>query len=92
MDLVDSIIGVFVEELSLWENETDRPFRLCEILKEQFTMLVDSFKNYESLRNNTTLHNNLVIDVVYRKIKSILEREEPVGYDEYIDEMKKLLR
>ena len=92
VDLVDSIIGVFVEELSLWENETDRPFRLCEILKEQFTMLVDSFKNCESLRNNTTLHNNLVIDVVYRKIKSILEREEPVGYDEYIDEMKKLLR
>ncbi len=92
VDLVDSIIGVFVEELTLWENETDRPFRLCEILKEQFTMMVANFNQYENLRNNTTLKNNLVVDVVYRKIKSILEREEPVGYDEYIDEMKKLLR
>lgn len=90
--MVDAVANVFEEELSLWENATDAKFILCDLLREQFELLMKNYKAYEALNMRTKASENEVINLIYRKIKKIISTTpEPDDYETTLDELKALI-
>lgn len=71
--IVNAVINVLRSELTEWERGDDVPYRMCNLLRDQFNLLMDNFEKYEELRCNTTASENPVLDVIYRKIKKVYE-------------------
>ena len=91
--LVDAVIKTFHDELSLWENDEDVRFLLCEILKEQFLLLMENYRKYKALRNNTTAVDNPVIDIIFRRIKDVVSTTpEPDDYEVVLEEIREAIR
>lgn len=87
--IVDAVVKTFEDELMTWENPTDARFLLCDLLREQFVLLLDNFRAFKALNNNTTADENPVIDTIYRKVKSVLSgTPEPDDYAEMLEELK----
>lgn len=66
--MIDSIIHIISDEVARYEQLADQAPYVCVLLDRQFRLLVDNFNKYESIRKNTTIKENLVISMVYRKI------------------------
>ena len=91
--LVDAIIQTLQDELSTWENVNDVKFLLCKLLEEQFNLLMDNFEQYPRLRNNTTAGDNAILDIIFRKIRKVVETTpEPDDYENLIEGMRARLR
>lgn len=71
--IVNAVIDVLRTELQCWEKGDDVPYRMCNLLREQFILLMDNFEKYPALRCNTEASENPVLDVIYRKIKKVYE-------------------
>ena len=71
--IVDAVIDVLHTELTTWERGDDVPYRMCNLLRDQFNLLMDNYEKYEELRCNTPANENVVLDVIYRKIKKVYE-------------------
>lgn len=88
-DLVEAVIHTFQAELKQWENNNDARFILCNILKEQFMLLMDNYDRYETLSNKCPASENLLLDIIYRKIKaSFSTAPEPDDYEETLTQMR----
>ena len=91
--LIDAVIQTLHDELHHWERGNDAKFLLCDVLKEQFLLLVKNYKNCPKLSNNIPISENIVVNTVFRKIKKILsETPEPDDFDQTMDEMKAAMR
>lgn len=91
--IVEAVIRTFEDELKLWEDKDDVKFMLCSILQQQYDLLLENYAKYEELRNNLDLKDNPVIEVIFRKIKQVIESTpEPTDYVQMIDNMKKSLQ
>lgn len=91
--IVDAIIKTLEDELLLWEDKDDVKFRLCDILEEQYNILMDNYVKYEKLHNNLDAKDNPVIETIYRKIRRVIETTpEPSDYVSMIEKMKEKIR
>ena len=91
-ELVDSVVNIFKDELDKWESGEDKKFLLCKILVKQYDLFIENFKKYDTLNNNTTTKNNVVVDLVYRKVKAVIKDVEPIGYEETMENMKAAIK
>mgnify|MGYP004521974279 CR=1 FL=1 len=91
--LVDAVIKTFKDELGRWEHPDDAKFILCQILQEQFELLIDNYRSYEKLRANTKLKDNAVIGTILRKIKEVMcAAPEPDDFEGIIQSMEEKLK
>ena len=91
--LVDAVIKTFKDELDRWEHPDDAKFILCQILQEQFELLIDNYRSYEKLRANTKLKDNAVIATILRKIKEVMcAAPEPDDFEGIIQSMEEKLK
>ena len=87
--LIDAVIKTFRDELGMWEHPDDAKFILCQILQEQFDLLIDNYRKYSGLRSNLNLKDNAVIATVFRKIKEAMcAAPEPDDYEGIIHAME----
>lgn len=87
--LIDAVIKTFRDELGMWEHPDDAKFILCQILQEQFDLLIDNYRKYSGLRSNLKLKDNAVIATVFRKIKEVMcAAPEPDDYEGIIQAME----
>jgi hypothetical protein len=91
--LVDAIIKTLRDELCTWENANDVKFLLCKLLEQQFTLLMDNYEKYPQLRCNTNACDNAILDIIFRKIRKVVETTpEPDDYENLIAGMRERLR
>lgn len=91
--LVDAIIKTLRDELSTWENGNDVKFLLCKLLEQQYKLLLDNYEKYPQLRCNTHACDNAILDIVFRKIRKVIETTpEPDDYENLIAGMRQRLR
>ncbi len=91
--LVDAVIKTFGDELALWEKPEDAKFELCNILKDQFMLLMDNYAGCDKLSLNTPSVDNEILDIIYRRIKKVIEvTPEPDDYESILEEMKARIR
>ena len=87
--MVNAVVDVFREELSLWEKPEDAKFILCNILKEQFDLLMENYKSCDTLSQNLKASENLVITLIYRKIANVLSTTpEPDDFEDTLQQMR----
>ena len=87
--LVEAVIKTYQDELSTWESGNDVKFMLCDILKEQFFLLMDNFEKCEKLNGGVAAKDHPVLDLIYRKIRKVFESApEPDDAEETIREMR----
>ncbi len=90
--VVDAVIKTLRDELEHWERGNDAKFILCDVLKEQFTLFMENYKKYPKLNNNSAAADNLVVSMIYRKIKKIMsEAPEPDDFETALMEMKAMI-
>ena len=91
--LVDAIIKTLRDELCTWENENDVKFLLCQLLEQQYNLLMDNYEKYPQLRCNTNACDNAILDIIFRKIRRVVETTpEPDDYENLIAGMRARLR
>ncbi|MDY3281636.1 tubulin-like doman-containing protein [Dysosmobacter sp.] len=92
MSLVDAVVKTFSDELHRWEQQDDAKFILCNVLRQQFEVLMENFKQYPELNANTRARNNVVVSTVFRKIKDVMcTTPEPDDFEKIIGEMERLM-
>ena len=90
--LVDAVIKTLRDELNTWERGNDAKFILCEVLVEQFKLLMENYKIYPKLSNNFEASDHPVISIIYRRLKKVLcEAPEPDDYEETLRIMKEMI-
>lgn len=91
--LVDAVIKTFHDELSTWESENDVRFLLCNILVEQFFLLMQNYGKCDKLSCRVKPRENTVLDIIFRKVRKVLETTpEPDDYEDLIEKMRGLIR
>lgn len=95
--MIDSVIKVLETEIGYFEQSFDRLPFLCNILEEQFKLLVTNFSNEEydkkySIKKNTELWDNIVLSMVLRKISNILKSAQVSNCDERCRALRDMLR
>ena len=90
--VVDAVIETFRGELFMWEKASDAKFILCDVLKEQFELLMKNYSEYETLNHKTAAIDNPVINIIFRKIKKIMSTTpEPDDFEQVVEDLKKLM-
>jgi len=88
--MVDAVIDVFREEYSKWEKEEDAKFVLCTRLTDELHLLQRNYAEYEKRLNAPPAGDNMVIDIIQRKIRDvILSAPEPDDYEALLDKVAK---
>ena len=88
--MVEAVIDVFREEYTKWEKEEDVKFVLCTRLVDELTLLKRNYKFYEEELHAPAAHENIVIDIIQRKIRDvILSAPEPEDYEALLDKVAK---
>lgn len=91
--LVDAVIQTFRDELTTFESEKDIRFLLCNILTEQFFLMMENYQKFEKLHNNVAAKDNAVLDIIFRKVRSVVESTpEPDDYEDLVNQMRALLK
>ncbi len=70
--LVEAVVKTLSDELYM-ERPDDAKFILCDVLKEQFVLLMENYRKTPQFERAATPEDNLVISIVYRKIKETIE-------------------
>lgn len=88
--MVEAVIDVLREEYSKWEKEADAKFVLCTRLTDELTLLKRNYHYYEEYVNAPPAKDNIVIDIIQRKIRDvILAAPEPEDYEALLDKVAK---
>ena len=88
--MVDAVIDVFREEYSKWEKPEDVKFVLCTRLTDELNLLKRNYHYYVKYLRAPGAHENLVIDIIQRKIRDvILTAPEPEDYEALLDKVAK---
>jgi len=88
--MVDAVIDVFREEYTKWEKEEDVKFVLCTRLTDELHLLQRNYAEYEKRLNAPPASENMVIDIIQRKIRDvILSAPEPDDYEALLDRVAK---
>ena len=88
--MVEAVIDVFREEYSKWEKAEDVKFVLCTRLTDELNLLKRNYKFYVDHLRAPAASENLVIDIIQRKIRDvILSAPEPEDYEALLDKVAK---
>ena len=88
--MVEAVIDVFREEYSKWEKEEDVKFVLCTRLADELNLLKRNYHYYEKHLRAPKPNENVVIDIIQRKIKDVvLSAPEPEDYESLLDKIAK---
>ncbi len=88
--MVEAVIDVFREEYTKWEKPEDVKFVLCTRLTDELTLLKRNYKYYEEHLRAPAASENMVIDIIQRKIRDvILSAPEPEDYEALLDKVAK---
>lgn len=91
--LVDAVIKTFRDEMSTWESGSDVKFMLCKVLTDQYFLLMENYKNYDKVHANVKASENVVLDIIFRKVRKVVETTpEPDDYEGLIAKMRACLR
>lgn len=95
--MIDSAISVLEQEVGKYEQEVDRDPFLARRLEKQFRLLVDNFNNdeynvNEAMRKNTTIEENRVINMVFRKVSNKIKKLNTYNFEEKVEELHKLIK
>lgn len=95
--MIDSVISVLEAEVNRYEQEIDREPFLSNQLEEQFKLLVANFKNDafnedDNMRKNTTIEDNRVINMVFRKVSNKIKALGTFGFSVKIDNLRSLMK
>lgn len=90
--LVDDIHTLY-DELRARERPQDAKFRLCDLLCENFDLLMNNYDEFKKLGNGISAIDNPVIDIIYRRIRNIFETTpEPDDYESCIANMRERIK
>ena len=65
---------------------------LCDVLKEQFVLLMENYRKTPQFERSRNAEDNLVISIVYRKIKETIEETpEPDDFEATLEMLQKLM-
>lgn len=91
--LVDAVIKTIKDEAYTWEKEEDARFILCDELVKQFRLFLENYENCEALQANLDVQDHPVVDIIFRKIRDVLEQDpEPDDLENVIAELKAKVR
>lgn len=90
--MIDSVISVLEKEVSKYEQEVDREAFLANRLEVQFKLLIKNFNTYDVLQKNSTLKENRVINMVFRKVTNKLKRLGVHKVDDRVEELRALIK
>lgn len=90
--LVEAVVKTLSNELYMWERPDDAKFILCDVLKEQFVLLMENYRKTPQFERSRNAEDNLVISIVYRKIKETIEETpEPDDFEATLEMLQKLM-
>ena len=88
--MVEAVIDVLREEYSKWEKKEDVKFVLCNRLTDELNLLKRNYPFYEKHLRAPHASENLVIDIIQRKIRDvIMSAPEPEDYEALLDKVAK---
>lgn len=95
--MIDSVIAVMEKEVAKYEQEVDCAPFLASRFEAQFKLFVQNFNNddyneNDDIRKNTTLTDNRVVNMVFRKVTNKLKQLNTFNFDEKIDELRALIK
>ncbi len=91
--IVDAVIKTFEDQLIEWEDKDDVKFILCDILQQQYDLLLENYEKYPKLSNGLSKQDNPVIETIIRKITAVIESTpEPSDYVSMIEKMKQKIK
>ncbi|MBO5065455.1 MAG: hypothetical protein J6D06_05000 [Clostridia bacterium] len=90
--MIDSVISVLEKEVSKYEQEVDRDAFLASRLEAQFKLLIKNFDEYDVLKKNSTLQENRVVNMVFRKVTNKLKRLGVHKVDDRVEELRALIK
>lgn len=91
--LIDAVIKTFYDEIGLLEMESDVKMVMAKVLFEDFGLLIENYKSYNTLNEETSIKDNVVLDVIFRKVKRfITEEAQPSNADDIVIKMKALIK
>lgn len=91
VNLVDAVIKTYRDELTIAEKKDEVKFALCGVLNEEFERMIGNVKKH-GLLGDTKLEDNIVINIIERRIKDIIaSTPEPDDYEKMIERMKKIV-
>ena len=95
--MIDSVINVLESEINKYEQEADRAPFLSNRLEEQFKLLVANFQNDEynedeAMRKNTVIHENKVVNMVFKKVSNKIKALNTFGFAAKIDALRDLIK
>ena len=65
---------------------------LCDVLKEQFVLLMENYRKTPQFERSRNAEDNLVISIVYRKIRETIEETpEPDDFEATLEMLQKLM-
>lgn len=95
--MIDSIIKIIENEVTRYEKEQDRAPYLSARIESQFRLFIENFKNdeynvNEAMRKNTTVADNRVVNMVFRKVCNKIKELNTSDFNETIKELRELVR
>ncbi len=95
--MVDSVISVLRREIRSFEQEDEVNSYLCNLLEEQYKLLIENFNNDEyeekfGIRKNTEISENHVINIVCRKISRLFKQYQVSDFETRIDNFRSMAR
>ena len=90
--MIDSVIAVLEKEVKRYEQENDRKPFLAGCLEAQFKLLVENFEKHEELQKNTTVDENRVVNMIFRKVGNKIKDLGIHNFDDKIDELRSLFK
>ena len=89
---MEAVVKTLSNELYMWERPDDAKFILCDVLKEQFVLLMENYRKTPQFERSRNAEDNLVISIVYRKIKETIEETpEPDDFEATLEMLQKLM-
>lgn len=95
--MIDSVINVLEVEINKYEQDNDKAAILTERLMLQFRRLIENFKNPEfdkdgAMSKNTTLADNRVVNMTFRKVSNKIKDLDTSNYSDKIASLKALIK
>ena len=95
--MIDSIIKIIENEVTRYEKEQDRAPYLSARIEAQFRLFIENFNNDEynkdeAMRKNTSITDNRVVNMVFRKVCNKIKELNTSDFNDKIKELRELIR
>lgn len=94
--MIDSVIRILEDEVARFELQKNREAFLTKLLIEQFELLINNFNNDEfnkdeAMRKYTTVSDNRVINMTFRKVSNKIKELKTQDANEKVARLRKMV-